>query len=202
MPEYAERDPEALEPHYNKHVSAMTSERLYEKSAIAAELAYRDARIEALEAARKPTSTQICDVPTVPMAMQIMRALDEQMHLLSRQIVVENRNGRGAFVDTQRKLSKDDHALIRGFVMAMRSMLEPPSPGPYHVSNFTDTPYHFAAVEKWVGEHRQDLVPMLEQMKTNNGFILLLNIGIEAGRLFQRDNPNFPFNQPNAYLGM
>jgi L-amino acid N-acyltransferase YncA len=43
---YAERDIEALGKHYMDHVEAMTAERLHEKSDIAAELAYRDARLE------------------------------------------------------------------------------------------------------------------------------------------------------------
>jgi len=49
---YAERDPLSLEPHYSAHVSAMTSEGLHAKSAIAAELAYRDSYIEELESER------------------------------------------------------------------------------------------------------------------------------------------------------
>lgn len=48
---YAERDPMALEPHYCRHVQAMTAEGLHWKSDIAAELAWRDQRIEQLEAA-------------------------------------------------------------------------------------------------------------------------------------------------------
>ncbi len=42
---YADRKPWLLEPHYSKHVMAMTAEGLHEKSAIAAELAHRDALI-------------------------------------------------------------------------------------------------------------------------------------------------------------
>jgi len=48
--EYADRDPRKLEPHYSKHVSAMTREALHSKHAIAEELAYRDQKIERLEA--------------------------------------------------------------------------------------------------------------------------------------------------------
>lgn len=44
------RDIDDLEPHYSNHVDAMTTEGLHKKSAIAAELAYRDRRIEELEA--------------------------------------------------------------------------------------------------------------------------------------------------------
>jgi len=49
---YAERDVEdsdALYDSYMKHISAMTTEDLHSKSAIAAELAYRDVQIEKLK---------------------------------------------------------------------------------------------------------------------------------------------------------
>ena len=41
-----------LEPYYSRHVSAMTTENLYSKSDIAAELAVRDKRIASLTAIR------------------------------------------------------------------------------------------------------------------------------------------------------
>jgi len=50
--QYAERDIVALDEqggHYFRHVMAMTSEGLHSKSDIAAELAYRDRRIQDLE---------------------------------------------------------------------------------------------------------------------------------------------------------
>ena len=47
---YAKRHGWDLEPHYSRHVSAMTAEGLHSKADIAAELAFRDARIAALEA--------------------------------------------------------------------------------------------------------------------------------------------------------
>ncbi len=43
--QYAKRDLEALQPHYIKHVDAMTAEGLHSKSDIAAELAWRDLQI-------------------------------------------------------------------------------------------------------------------------------------------------------------
>ena len=46
---YAERDPEALEPHLFDHMMAMTAEGLHSKGAIACELAWRDQQIERLE---------------------------------------------------------------------------------------------------------------------------------------------------------
>ena len=48
---YAKRDPDAQGIHYTNHVSAMTTEGLHAKSAIAAELAHRDIEIERLRAA-------------------------------------------------------------------------------------------------------------------------------------------------------
>lgn len=45
---YKKRDLCELEPHYTRHVMAMTGEGLHSKSDIAAELAVRDAKIEFL----------------------------------------------------------------------------------------------------------------------------------------------------------
>ncbi len=47
---YPPQDPSALEPHYSRHVSAMTTERLDGKAEIAEQLAWRDKRIAELEA--------------------------------------------------------------------------------------------------------------------------------------------------------
>jgi ATP-dependent protease HslVU (ClpYQ) peptidase subunit len=49
--QYAKRDHMALGDLYVRHVSAMTGEGLHSKSAIAAELAWRDAEIERLRKA-------------------------------------------------------------------------------------------------------------------------------------------------------
>jgi hypothetical protein len=53
--QYARRDTLALGTHYTRHVMAMTSEQLHSKSAIAAELAWRDAEIERLRALAAPS---------------------------------------------------------------------------------------------------------------------------------------------------
>ena len=58
--QYAERDIEALDEsgnYYMVHLDAMTIENLYSKSSIAAELAFRDARIAELEAALSNAET-------------------------------------------------------------------------------------------------------------------------------------------------
>lgn len=47
---YAERDIDVLGGYYINHASAMTTEKLHSKSAIAAELAYRDMQIATLAA--------------------------------------------------------------------------------------------------------------------------------------------------------
>jgi hypothetical protein len=50
--QYAQRDPMALDEaggYYFRHASAMTGEGLHAKSDIAAELGFRDMRIDALE---------------------------------------------------------------------------------------------------------------------------------------------------------
>jgi len=64
--QYAERDIESDEliNFYEVHVSAMTSEGLHSKSAIAAELAFRDWRISTLEAplaASEPRNNKLPD---------------------------------------------------------------------------------------------------------------------------------------------
>lgn len=46
---YADRDSEALGEHFMRHLDRMTVEKLHSKSAIAGELAHRDARIYDLE---------------------------------------------------------------------------------------------------------------------------------------------------------
>ena len=47
---YAERDPEKLEPYYSRHMEALDKEnQLITDSAVAAELAYRDEKIDKLE---------------------------------------------------------------------------------------------------------------------------------------------------------
>jgi hypothetical protein len=48
--QYADRNPRALGQYYINHVSAMTKEGLHAKSDIAGELAFRDKRIDELEA--------------------------------------------------------------------------------------------------------------------------------------------------------
>lgn len=45
---YPRRKPWELEPHFSQHVSAMTSEALHSKVAIAAELAARDCALKRL----------------------------------------------------------------------------------------------------------------------------------------------------------
>lgn len=50
MKHYKERDIEALDDYYTRHVSAMTAEALHSKSAIAAELGFRDAELDRFRA--------------------------------------------------------------------------------------------------------------------------------------------------------
>lgn len=55
---YAERDL-GLTPLYMRHLAAMTAEKLHDKSAIAAELAWRDGRIEELQRERDALKEEI-----------------------------------------------------------------------------------------------------------------------------------------------
>lgn len=56
------------------------------------------------------------------------------------------------------------------------------------------------AILDWCEVHRPDLRPVVEAEKNNDGFILLMTIGFEAGRQFQKDHPDFPMGQPHLYL--
>jgi len=57
---YAERNAEDLGQVFMDHLMAMTAEKLHRKSAIAAELAYRDQRIAELEA-QMEAQVEACD---------------------------------------------------------------------------------------------------------------------------------------------
>lgn len=54
---YPEQNPMQLEPHFSRHMLAMTAEGLHDKAAIAEQLAYRDQQIEVLRAAVEPNDT-------------------------------------------------------------------------------------------------------------------------------------------------
>ena len=60
MTEYRNRPTlDKLEPYYSRHISAMTTENLWSKSDIAAELAVRDKRIAELETAARLLTDQM-----------------------------------------------------------------------------------------------------------------------------------------------
>jgi hypothetical protein len=62
MSEYAKRDHAALGAHYVRHISAMTAEALHTKSAIAGELAWRDAEIERLRRERDALAARLAEI--------------------------------------------------------------------------------------------------------------------------------------------
>ena len=64
----------------------------------------------------------------------------------------------------------------------------------------TKTPKNLQAVLDWCNTHCPDLKPVVEAERNNDGFILLMTLGFEAGRQFQASNPAFPLNQPQLYL--
>jgi hypothetical protein len=61
-------------------------------------------------------------------------------------------------------------------------------------------PANFQAILDWCDLHRPDLRSTIEASYSNNGIILLLTTGFEAGRKFQHANPDWPLNQPHIYL--
>lgn len=60
-------------------------------------------------------------------------------------------------------------------------------------------PKNFQAILDWCQENRPDLKPVVEAERNNDGFILLMTVGFEAGRRFQFQNPGFPFTDPSGY---
>jgi len=44
------------------------------------------------------------------------------------------------------------------------------------------------------------LRPVIWAERNNNGFILLMTIGFEAGRRFQKDHPDYPMDQEASPL--
>ena len=78
--QYAQRDHRALGEHYLRHVSAMTGEGLHAKSDIAAELAWRDARIDRLEQA-------LLDIAEIAEHIENGPITDDESQLYASQIV-------------------------------------------------------------------------------------------------------------------
>lgn len=58
------------------------------------------------------------------------------------------------------------------------------------------------AIKAWVRSCRPDLVHMLPQMERENAFILLLTIGFEAGRSWQKQSPDDPSLPPVATINI
>jgi len=59
-------------------------------------------------------------------------------------------------------------------------------------------PANFKAILDWCEVNRPDLYPVVMAERNNDGFILLMTVGFEAGRTFQKNNPEYPFNQGYA----
>ena len=62
------------------------------------------------------------------------------------------------------------------------------------------TPKNLQAILDWCETHRPDLRPVVMAERNNDGFILLMMVGFESGRLFQFNNPSFPLDHPHLYL--
>lgn len=77
---YAERDPYKLEPYFARHMAALTDEDLRSKSAIAAELAHRDSRIEELKRLLKYAAVYSSFATLFPETFQVdsMKALCDE----------------------------------------------------------------------------------------------------------------------------
>jgi hypothetical protein len=53
-------------------------------------------------------------------------------------------------------------------------------------------PLNIKAILDWCDEFRPELRPVVWDQRNNSGFILMMTIGFEAGRRFQKERPEFP----------
>ena len=61
-------------------------------------------------------------------------------------------------------------------------------------------PLNLKAILDWCDKFRPDLRPIVWAERGNDGFILLMTVGFEAGRHFQKDRPDYPLDQAHLYL--
>lgn len=61
-------------------------------------------------------------------------------------------------------------------------------------------PLNLKAILDWCEKFRPDLRPIIWAERKNDGFILLMTVGFEAGRRFQKERPDFPLEASNLYL--
>lgn len=112
--QYAERDIMALDRagnHYCRHLSAMTGEGLHEKSDIAAELAYRDARITELEEREQALAAY---VERLSKAVEACMSDDERKFVFTPDDYIELESALEAkFSDSL--LSRDEESMRKGF---------------------------------------------------------------------------------------
>lgn len=64
----------------------------------------------------------------------------------------------------------------------------------------TKNPLNFQAILDWCEQYRPDLRPVVIAEKNNDAFILLMTVGFESGRHFQKNNPKFPLDVSDLYL--
>jgi hypothetical protein len=107
---YPRLNPSDLEPHYCRHISAMTSEGLHEKSDIAIQLAWRDKRIAELEAEVAALSR---DEQTPVDAKQV--PLEELRHIVGARVLNCLANAGVVTLGQIRDLSEEDLLKIKNF---------------------------------------------------------------------------------------
>jgi hypothetical protein len=64
----------------------------------------------------------------------------------------------------------------------------------------TKNPKNLQAIGDWIRKNRPDLVQHLAMVEQTPGLLLLAQVGFEAGRQFQHDNPTMPLNEAHLYL--
>jgi chromosome segregation ATPase len=110
MSEYSERNPIKLGDYYTKHIMAMTAEGLHDKSAIAAELAYRDKLIDEFEADCKhyaeDCNTALNEVDELEAACKTLskQCVDEAAEI--GELNIENKRLRSALTDMVKRFHR------------------------------------------------------------------------------------------------
>lgn len=61
-------------------------------------------------------------------------------------------------------------------------------------------PLNLKAILDWCERFRPDLRPVVWAERNNGGFVMMMTMGFEAGRHFQKDNPDFSMEASNLYL--
>lgn len=61
-------------------------------------------------------------------------------------------------------------------------------------------PKNLIAIREWILKNRPDMAGQIDLLLKTDAAILLLGVGFEAGRQFQKENPDLRLNSPSVYI--